>query len=566
MESIGLSTIDFVIIIVYLVGIVWYGIRKGKQESSEEYFLAGRDMTWPIVGISLFAANIGSNTLIGLSSDAFNTNVAVYNYEWMAAVVLIVFSIFFLPFYLKSKVYTMPEFLERRYDSRTRYLFSGITIVGNVIIDTASGLYAGNLILKIIFPEVESWIIISFLALAAAAYTIPGGLSSVVHTEVIQAILLIFGSMLLTYFALDQVGGWQGMLDGLNALHAKGEIEKSSREVLSLVRPISDPDMPWTGLVLGVPLLGFYFWANNQFMVQRVLSAKDLNHGRWGALFAGLLKLPVLFFMVIPGVTAIVLFSDLDISFLNYNIPTAAGMVICDNLSDCPNMTYPVLIYKLLPTGILGLVIAGLLAAMSSSISATLNSASTLITMDFVQTLKPGMSSKSLVRAGQIATVFLVILAAAWAPMIENFSSLWVYLQQILGFIAPPIVAAFMVGLFNPKSNAHGGFWSLVLGYASVGVFIMYSFATYGGIDYASNGIHFLYIVPVLFVLCIFFNIVISAMTGPPLAEKLEGMIWTRKIYDEETKELTDLPWYENYRILALILLILTAILVGWYW
>ena len=302
METIGLGNIDIAIIVVYIVGIVWYGIRKGKQESSEDYFLAGRNMTWPIVGISLFAANIGSNTLIGLTSDAFQTNVAVYNYEWMAAVVLVVFGIFFLPFYLKSKVYTMPEFLERRYDTRTRYLFSGITIIGNVIIDTASGLYAGNLILKIMFPAVPSWIIIAFLAFAAAAYTIPGGLSSVVHTEVIQAILLILGSILVTYFAFSEVGGWKGMIDGLNELKEAGAIEKSSSEVMSLIRPNSNKAMPWLGLILGVPLLGFYFWANNQFMVQRVLSAKDLNHGRWGAIFAGLLKLPVLFIMVIPGV------------------------------------------------------------------------------------------------------------------------------------------------------------------------------------------------------------------------------------------------------------------------
>jgi SSS family solute:Na+ symporter len=227
MEQIGLNYIDFTIIIIYLIGIIWYGIRKGKRESSEEYFLAGRDMIWPIVGISLFAANIGSNTLIGLASDAYQTNVAVYNYEWMAAVVLVFFAIFFLPFYLKSKVYTMPEFIERRYDSRSRYLFSAITIIGNVIIDTASGLYAGNLILKIVFPGVPSWVIISLLALAAAAYTIPGGLSSVVHTEVIQAMLLLLGSMVLTYFCFKEVGGWGGMIDGLNAMREAGDLNKT---------------------------------------------------------------------------------------------------------------------------------------------------------------------------------------------------------------------------------------------------------------------------------------------------------------------------------------------------
>lgn len=565
MENIGLELTDYTIIIVYLVGIVWYGIRKGKQESSEDYFLAGRNMAWPIVGISLFAANIGSNTLIGLTSDAFNTNVAVYNYEWMAAVVLVIFAIFFLPFYLKSKVYTMPEFLERRYDTRSRYLFSGITIIGNVIIDTASGLYAGNLILKIIFPDVPSWIIISLLAFAAAAYTIPGGLSSVVHTEVIQAVLLIFGSVLVTYFAFDEVGGWRAMIDGLNQMNATGELSKSSDEVLSLIRPNSDEAMPWLGLVFGVPLLGFYFWANNQFMVQRVLSAKDLNHGRWGAIFAGLLKLPVLFIMVIPGVLAILLFSDTDISFLNYSVPTDDGFATCNTLKECPNMTYPVLIYSLLPTGILGLVIAGLLAAMSSSISATLNSASTLITMDFTQKLRPGMTSKQLVRAGQIATVVLVILAAAWAPMIETFRSLWTYLQQILAFISPPIVAAFVVGLFYKRANANGGFWSLVLSYVIVIVWIIYAFSNYGGISTEDTGVHFLYTVPILFVIAILLNVVISQFSPAPSEEKIEGMIWTKKIYTEETKELVGLLWYQNYRVLSVLLLILTAIIVIWF-
>lgn len=561
MDSIGLSTIDLVIIVIYLIGIVWYGISKGKQQSSEDYFLAGRDMTWPIVGISLFAANIGSNTLIGLTADAYQTNVGVYNYEWMAAVVLVFFAIFFLPFYLRSKVYTMPEFLERRYDERTRYLFSGITIIGNVIIDTASGLYAGNLILKIIFPEVESWIIISFLALAAAAYTIPGGLSSVVHTEVIQAILLVFGSMLLTYFCFVEVGGWSGMIEGLAALAPEG---KTPEEVLSLVRPADDPHMPWTGLLFGVPLLGFYFWANNQFMVQRVLSAKDLDHGRWGALFAGLLKLPVLFIMVIPGVIAIVLFHDLDISFLRYAITDEAGQTaICTNLEDCPNMTYPVLIYQLLPTGVLGLVIAGLLAAMSSSISATLNSASTLITMDFVSKINPNMTSKGLVRAGQIATVILVILAAAWAPMIESFASLWSYLQIVLGYIAPPIVAAFLVGLFYKRANGHGAFWSFILGYGLAIIYIYFKFFLE---IQALENIHFLIQVPILAIICAGINIVVSHLTAPPAAEKVDGLIWSKAIYKAETKELVGLPWYKNYRILSVLLLIATAIIVIWFW
>ena len=543
MEQVTLNVIDGIIIICYLVGIIGYGISKGKQQSSEDYFLAGRNLTWPIVGISLFAANIGSSTLIGLTADAFKTNIAVYNYEWMAAVVLIIFAIFFMPFYLNSKVYTMPEFLERRYDSRARYFFSIITIVGNVIIDTAAGLYAGNLILKIIFPELDSAIIITLLAIAAAAYTIPGGLSAVVHTEVIQAIILVMGSIALTYFCFDQVGGWSGMIAGLDAMNQGGQLNKSSDEVFSLVGPINDPYMPWTGLVFGVPLLGFYFWANNQFMVQRVLSAKDLNHGRWGALFAGLLKLPVIFIMIVPGVIAIVLFSDTDISGFNYLIPTSTGMVVCSQLSDCPNMTYPVLIYSLLPVGILGWVIAGLLAAMSSSISATLNSASTLITMDFVLKLKPNLSSKNLVTSGQIATVILVMLAAAWAPQIEKFSSLWEYLQLVLGFIAPPVVSVFLLGLFWKRGNANGAFTSLLGGLILSIILILSKVNHWFPVI---NDIHFL-------------------QTVPPSQEKIENMTWTKAIFNQENQELTALVWYKNYHNLAVLLLLLTALIVDYF-
>jgi len=565
MENVTLNAIDIFIILAYILGIIWYGISKGKQQSSEEYFLAGRDMTWPIVGVSLFAANIGSNTLIGLTSDAYQTNTAVYNYEWMAAVVLVFFAIFFLPFYLRSKVYTMPEFLERRYDTRSRYYFSFITIVGNVIIDTASGLYAGNLILKILFPEIPSSYIIVGLSLAAAAYTIPGGLSSVVHTEVIQAVLLILGSVVLTYFCFAELGGWSGLMAGLNDLNASGYIEKPADEVFSMAGPIDDPYMPWTGLLFGVPLLGFYFWANNQFMVQRVLSAKDLNHGRWGALFAGLMKIPVIFFMIFPGVMAIVLFSDLDISGLQYYITNEAGnKVICTNLNDCPNMTYPVLIYQLLPTGILGLVIAGLLAAMSSSISATLNSASTLITMDFVSKINKNISSKGLVRVGQIATVVLVLLAAVWTQYIEQISdSLWEYLQLVLGFIAPPVVAVFIIGLFWKRGNGNGAIAALVGGLVISAFFIVSSIYE---ISPYINEIHFLHKAPLLMLCCMAIHVIASLATAPPQPEKVEQLTWHIGLFRAETEELKGLPWYKNYRILAVFLLILTAIVVGYFW
>ncbi len=558
MERFQLNTLDLSILLGYLVFIIVYGLYKGKRESSEDYFLAGRNMTWPIVGISLFAANISSNTLIGLASDAYNKGIAVYNYEWMAAVVLVFFATFFLPFYLKTGVYTMPEFLEKRYDARSRYYFSFITVVGNIIVDTASGLFAGTLIFQLLFPNTPPWIIISILAFATAIYTIPGGLSSVVHTEVIQAILLIVGSCIITFIAYTKTGGWDNVLTALQENHAKGYLPNSPDEMLSVILPIDSPNVPWLGLITGVFLLGFYFWANNQYMVQRVLSARDLNHGRWGALFAGLLKLPVIFIMVLPGTMAISLYADTQM-----NIPLPDG-TICENLINCPNYTYPMLMLDLLPHGLIGLVLAGLLAAMGSSISATFNSASTLITMDFIHKMRPGMTSKQLVRTGQVVTLILVTLAAAWTPIVASFKNLWEYLQTILSYIAPPVVAVFVSGLFWKRANGNGAIAAFAIGF-TLAIFLVFN--NINSWMPAIKNIHFLYTTGILFLICLTTVIVVSLATAPPPpAEKTTGLIWTRRVFDEETTELKSVPWYQNYRILSIILLIITAIVVGMFW
>ena len=568
-----LQNLDLIVIFLYLIGIIVYGISKSKRSSSEDYFLGGRTMSWPIVGIALFSANISSSTLVGLASDGFQTNINVYNYEWYAVVILIIFAIFFLPFYLKSGVYTMPEFLQKRYDKRSRYYFSLITIIGNVMVDTAAALYVGSIVLKLLFPEVSSTTIIILLAIAAAAYTIPGGLNSVIQTEVIQAVLLIIGSCLITYFAFDQLGGgWSTMMSSLDELLATGGVDFGDRaangkyipatadEVFSVVRPNNDEFMPWWGLISGVALLGFYFWANNQFMVQRVLGAKDLNHGRWGALFAGFLKLPVIFIMIVPGVLALLLFNTLDIGELGYM--TANG--VCENLSDCPNLTYPVLLFQLLPSGILGLVVAGLLAAMMSSVSATFNSASTLITMDFVKQIKPDLSSQRLVRVGQLSTLILVILASAWVPYIEQVSdSLWGYLQLVIAFTSPPVVSAFVLGLFWKKANRHGAFYSLIGG-GIFAVFMILSMS-FGWSTYI-NELHFLAKANLLFAISVLIHIAVSLATAAPDAEVVANFTYKKAIYDQETEELKSLPWYQNYRILAIILGVITVIVVGFFW
>ncbi len=567
----NLDTFDFIVIALYFVGIIVYGISQSKRANSEEYFLGGRSLTWPVVGISLFAANISSSTLIGLAGSAYILDMTVYNYEWYAVLVLVFFAIFFLPFYLKSGVYTMPEFLEKRYDQRSRYYFSFITVVGNVLIDTAASLYVGTIVLGLIFPSLPPWLVIVLLAFSAAAYTIPGGLNSVVKTEVIQAVVLIFGSCILTYYGLSEVGGWSGMIDQLNELNAAGEIDKNATEALSIVRDNNGPwwkateggpIVPWWGLLTGVPLLGFYFWANNQFMVQRVLSSKNLNHGRWGALFAGLLKLPVVLIMVIPGTIAYLLYRN---ETFNYAVPTSGANPdgICENLLFCTDFTYPTMVFDLLPTGLLGLVIAGLLAAMMSSISATFNSASTLITMDFVNKLRPNMTSKQLVRSGQISTLVLVILASLWAPMIGKYGDLFKYLQDILGYIAPPVVSAFLLGLFWKRANSTGSIVSLLFGMLMAAIWVI---GIVSEVDHWFFQMHFLLRTTVLFFLCLIVHIIVSMSTAAPSEEKLKGMIWTPKLIKEETAELADLPWYLNYRYLSIILLIITTFVVGYFW
>ncbi len=579
MDSFDLSGLDIAIMVGYAVLIIAYGLYHAKRKDSEDYFLGGRTMLWPVVGISLFAANISSSTLVGLAGDAYKTNIHVYNYEWFAVIVLVFFAIFFLPFYLKSGVYTMPEFLERRYDSRSRYYFSFITIVGNVLVDTAAGLYVGNIVLKLIFPEVDSVYIIIILAVAAAAYTIPGGLNSVVQTEVIQAVLLIIGSILLTYFAFEQLGGgWEAMMTGVNDMLAGGQVKAveamkeagqhyptNAEEAFSLVRPSNDEFMPGWTLLTGVPLLGFYFWANNQFMVQRVLGAKDLNHGRWGALFAGLLKLPVLFIMVVPGVLALLLFNDLDISGVGYQVPLeGGGTTACTDLADCPNLTYPVLLFQLLPKGILGLVLAGLLAAMMSSVSATFNSASTLVTMDFVRTLRPNLTSQQLVRVGQIVTLILVILASSWVPFIERVSdSLWQYLQLVISYTAPPAVSAFVLGLFWKRANGTGSIASLLFGFTFAIIMLLSQVFDWFPM---LNEIHFLGMATILFGLCLTVHIVVSLSTAPPPQDKVDEYTYKRSLFRQETEDMRALPWYQNYRILAAMLLALTALIVGIFW
>ena len=279
MESFSIGTIDIIIVVVYLLFIIWWGVKNGKSSDAQSYFLAGRSMPWWVVGLSLFAASISSTTLIGQSGDAYDTGLAVFNYNLTGIVVMVFFAVFLLPLYIRSKVFTIPEFLEKRFDKRSRYYFSAICIIGNIFLDAAGALYAAALIIKLVLPEADLQMIIIVFAIIAASYTIPGGLSSAINAELIQAVVLILGSVLLTYFCFQQGGSY------FYHLFENDDI------LVKLIRPLSDNATPWLGLIVGMPILGIYFWANNQTLVQRVLSARTIDEGRRGVIFTGFLTM-----------------------------------------------------------------------------------------------------------------------------------------------------------------------------------------------------------------------------------------------------------------------------------
>lgn len=553
MPEFQLETLDLLMVLLYVVFIVAAGFYFARRtETTDDYFLAGRSLTWWLIGFSLFASNVSSSTLVGLSSSAFSSGISVYNYEWMAALVLIFFLVFFLPFYLKTQVFTMPEFLARRFDDRSRYYFSALLVMMNIVIDTAAALYAGALVVQIIYPQIPLWQSVAVLGVLAGVYTVAGGLKAVVYTDAVQAVLLLIGALLVAILSFEAVGGsWEAVRAAVPA------------DDLSIVRPASDPVMPWPGLITGVFLLGFYFWGTNQFMVQRTLGARDLNHGRWGALFAGLLKLPIIFIMVLPGIFGRLLYPVEQYPDLAAN----------------SDLIFPTLMFDLLPVGIRGLIISALVAAIMSSVDSTLNSASTLVTMDFIKKLKPQTPNHTLVVAGRIVTFVFMTLAILWAPQIIKFPNIWTYLQQMLAYLAPPIVACFLLGVFWKRANGHGAFAALIIGHLAAAVFFTLALndviivqtheLTAEQLLLVAGGapvIHFLYLAPVLLVISMLALAIVSLLTEKPDDEVVQSLTWSPAVFRAENEELARMPWYLNYRYQSVAMLVVIAIFVVSWW
>ena len=422
----------------------------------------------------------------------------------------------------------MPEFLERRFDRRSRYAFSVFTIIANLFIDASGALFAGAVVVQTVYPDIPIDLIVLVIAVVAGLYTVVGGLSAVVITDTIQAVLLMIGGAIVVVAALRAV-------DSLEAVR-----DAAPERAFSVIQPASDDNMPWVGLLTGVVVIGFYFWVCNQVIVQRVLGAKDVSHGRRGLLFAGALKLPGVFLFVLPGILAAQLYPDLE----------------------SPDLAFPTLTFDLLPVGVRGVVLAALLAAIMSSLDSTLNSVSTLVTLDFFKVRNADMSEKRQVWIGRIATVVFAVLAVLWAPRIGSFESLFDYLQSFLSYTVPAVVAVFLGGIFYRRATATAGFVVLAVGFP-VGIVLW----VVNEILFPDRGLQFLIVGGILFALWLAVLVGLSAVTAPPEDREDEDdadfdLHWSTETWRKETEELQGVAWHQNYRVLSGVLAVVTLLFV----
>lgn len=535
-----LAALDWMFIGLYFLVILvmaWWvaGRKKSTHESSEGYFLAGRNVGWFVVGAALFASNIGSEHLVGLAGTGFGSGVAVGQFEVLASLILLVLGWLFVPFYIRSGVFTMPEFLERRYSSGARWYLAVISIVGYVLTKISVTLYAGGIVYEVLVGG-SFWTGALIIVLATGVYTVLGGLRAVLYTEMLQMFMLVGGAILVTIIGLNELGGWGALQASVDA------------SFWDMWLPATHPDFPWTGILFGAPILGVWYWCTDQFIVQRVLSAHGIDQARRGTIFGGFLKLLPLFIFVIPGVIALALSNSgrLEVAQADHALPE--------------------LIRVLLPVGIRGLVVAGFLAALMSSLAAVFNSCSTLITWDIYRKLRPQASERQLVWVGKLSTVVLVAFGLAWIPFMQYISSqVYVYLQSVQAYISPPIAAVFLLGLLWRRVNAHGAMASLATGFV-LGVarlLLELGKSQQSGFLYWYADINFLHFAILLFVICTVVLVVVSLLTPAQDDEKLAGLTFATVALSargagEEAVE-SDPAWRRKDFWLSILLVICVA-------
>src|SRR5258706_3860413 len=495
----SLAGIDIAIIAVYFVVIFAIGFYFARKErTSTEYFLAGRDVGWFAIGASLFVSNISTEHFIGLAGSGASSGLAVGHFEWLACLILLVLGWVFVPFYLRSNVFTMPQFLERRFNRQCAVYLAGISIIAYIFTKISVQLYAASVVLERVAGW-SLWKTAVVLVIATGVYTIAGGLAAVIYTDTVQTLILIAGAMALTIIGLHRVGGIE---------HLRTMVPPS---YFHMMKPASDSQFPWTGIFFGAPILGIWYWCTDQVIVQRVLSARDEGHAKAGTIFAGFLKILPVFLLVLPCVIAYALFPEQVVK---------------------PDYAYPTLVLNLLPVGLVGLVMAALLAAVMGAMSSVFNSASTLVTLDFYKKIRPQASERQLVNFGRVATGMMVLLGLLWVPFIGYISSqLYIYLQSVQAYISPPITACFILGILWPRLNGAGSITSLLTGFVLGATrFILELADRAGGSHFQSPAIrwlidmNFLHYAIFMFVVCSVVLIAVSLMTPAPDRKRLAGL------------------------------------------
>jgi len=521
-----LSSFDWTIICIYfliLLGIVLSASRR--QKTTTDYFLAGRNVGFFAIGASIFASNIGSEHIVGLAGQGASTGLAMAHYELHAWIVVLLAWVF-VPFYYQSKVFTMPEFLEKRFGKEPRWILSIVSLTAYVLTKVSVTVYAGALVFQTLLPDTFGspqnafWVGAITTVTLTGLYTVAGGLRAVLYTDLLQTIILLIGSTAITYFGLLELGGFNEL-----RVFASENVAQ-----YALWRPLSDPDFPWLGILIASPIVGIWYWCTDQYIVQRTLAAKDLKTARRGALLGAFFKIwPVLIFLV-PGLIGAALNAK---GILEISIDTN-GNIIGDQV-------FPTMVATLLPEGLRGLVVAGIIAALMSSLSSLFNSTATLFTLDIYKKIKPKVSEQKLVLIGRMATLVVVVFGLLWIPIMPMISKggLYQYLQSVQGYLAPPITAVFLLGLFNSRINNKGATWGLSLGFFA-GMLKLIIQAFFGKEKIANpellayiGDINFLYFSGILFLFCVLLICLVSYQTELPDENQIDGL--TYQTIDKET-------------------------------
>ena len=542
------QTLDWVVLGIYflilIVVAVWVALQRNKN--TEDYFLAGRNVGWFVIGASIFASNIGSEHVVGLAGTGFSSGTPLAHYELHAWIVLLL-GWLFLPFYMRSGAFTMPEFLEKRFDSRSRWFLSVFSLFAYVLTKVSVTIYAGGIVVSELL-NLDFWIGAIGIVVFTGIYTIIGGLKAVVYTETLQTVVLILGSVIITYLGFQEVGGWN-------------ELTKTVTEVspdhFNMWRPMNDPDFPWTGLLIGGTIVGIWYWCTDQYIVQRTLAANNIMIGRRGAIFGAYLKLlPILIFLI-PGIIAYALTLQNPEMF---NVIDSNGIERADR-------AFPMLVTTLLPVGIKGLVAGGLMAALMSSLASVFNSCSTIFTIDIYKKIKPEKSEKYLVNIGKIATLVIVFLGIAWIPIMEKIGGgvMYQYLQNVQAYIGPPVTAVFLLGILWKRINAQASIVTLSAGLVllivrlsseiyfqseiSSGIVVDSVFFEFATINFSHMAIF-------IFVFSALLCVTVSILTDEPDYSRIKGLSFGTTTREMISKEKS----YTNFDIIFSVLLVLLVI------